>query len=457
VSEKLDLKSAIEVAVSKEIDAPDEVSGLVLHTFGHTFKQEAELNEKKASTEKDLAPSAEEMQMINASAPIEQDPENWYVFRKVNVTGPLQEVDSHGDVFTLQAAKTMASQVTPYEASPIITDHWHDLGDRPPVGKAISAKATNRGLLETWAIPKEDYNAPIVKGILNGTVNKISIGAFIDPKDKICNSCGTKSIYDSSCPHIPNRKDEKGELTTVTIKDIKRYAERSLVNIPARKGTGVLAPMAQESGFKSDSLLDINLQLSPASVEKLSKVMEELGQDSEIAESQSAPEDTIPPVINEDSIVAEKEVQEQEAPAVEETTEVVEEAGATAPEEVQEEVKSVEVPVVKEIELEVLTKSFAESLNLEATNKAVAETNEKISKFLEAQEKQAEDIQTVKDVLKALIETVDKAVKLSNEETLEKILEVASQLKDSVEAQKAAAPKLPTNMNDMVDLLAKRS
>lgn len=463
MSKKLTTKSAIEVALTKNIEAPDEATGLVLYQTSVNIKdEEDEFSEKRALSEKDLAPTEAEMDLINASARMTQDPGNWYVFRNVNVTGPLGDTDSHGDQFSIKAAKTMADQVTPTEASPILTDHWHDLGDKPPVGKAIMAKASARGLVETWAIPKEDYNSNIVKGLLNGTINKISIGAFISPADKICNSCGTKSIYSTECPHIPLRNDEKGNLVTVTIKDVKRYAERSLVNIPARLGTSVgksLEPVPANAPI--DELAPTQETINNA--EDIAKVIEkatESGEDSisEVADALNTKEDsdpsaTITPVITEDVVVTEKS--NVEAPEAQEPSEKQEDAApeASASEEAlvpEQEVKSVEVPVIKELEVEELTKSF--KLEVEPLNKALTEVNEKFVKLTELQEKNANDLGALQEIVIKIAEHVKALAEFSTEDAIKELLEVASQLKE----QKAVEP-VPQNFNSFVDsLVAKK-
>lgn len=493
MSKKLTTKNAIEVALTKDIEAPDEATGLVLYRASVNIKDEDdEFSQKRALTEKDLMPTDAEMDLINASARMTQDPNSWYVFRNVNVTGPLGDVDSHGDMFSLKAAKTMADQVTPQEASPIITDHWHDLGDKPPVGKAIMAKASSKGLIETWAIPKEDYNANIVKGLLNGTINKISIGAFISPSDKICNSCGTKSIYSMDCPHIPLRNDEKGNLVTVTIKDVKRYAERSLVNIPARLGTSVksLAPESLTEAYEKAKEDSISKEMAP-NYDHLKETFQSFPTPSDIGkvvrdvleaafdgpragetvismgkslegvhptEDNGSPA-TITPVINEkESSVSEVDNKNVEAPEAQEPSEKQETAPAeaaaseeaTAPEQ---EVKSVEVPVIKELELEELTKSF--KLEVEPVTKALAEVNEKFVQLNELQEKNAKDLGALTEIVTKLAQHVEALGNFSSEDVLNQVVELVAQLKD----QKATEPinKAPENFSDFVSsLVAKK-
>ena len=441
--EKITIKSATEVAIKKDIESPDESTGLVSYEASVLIKSVDEFTGKASKGVDKLYPTEDELSLLNELAPVEQDPDNWVILRNVNVTGDPDLVDSHGDVFAMRALKTMALQA---KGTPILTDHSHDLGNRPPVGMALSAKASSKGLLETWAIPKEEYNADIRKGLTNGTVNKISIGAFISPADKVCNSCN-KSIYSMDCTHIPNRKDENGKDVTVTIKDVKRYAERSLVNIPARLNTGFKSASLEEEIEKQE--------VDDQTVDELTKENIE----AEVVEK--LPGATISPVISEDSIVSEKQEDVKAPEATEEPAKeqevVVTEAPVTEEEAKedaapQEEVKSVEVPVVKSLEVEELTKGLQASfkLEVEALNKSLTEANEKFVKLAEMQEKSANDLGALTASVQALTEQVTKAVQLSSDETVEKLLEIASQLKEQIEVKSAR----PQDMGSIVDMLA---
>lgn len=243
---ELTIKQMINVALEKDINPPDEATGLVLYESSGSLNTE-EFTEKGAKGATD--PTDDELEVINSFALTPQEKSNWIILRNIDPVGDPLLVDSHSDVFAQAAMKDMALQAV---GTPILYDHSHSLDGIPPLGQVIGAKVSKGRLKETWALPKEDYNSSMVKGIMNGTVNKISVGAFIDPKDKVCNSCtDNRSIYSMDCPHIPGRVDPKtGEATTVTIRRVKRYAERSLVNIPARMGTGLksLTP-DQESVF----------------------------------------------------------------------------------------------------------------------------------------------------------------------------------------------------------------
>lgn len=232
MSERLTLKSMIAVAIQKELPVPDEASGLVeYHSYGVI---DNEYIDKRAGT----VPSDRHMEIINSLSRDPQEREDWEVYTGMDPVGDPQEVDSHGDVFDKAALRDMQKGAL---GSPVLTDHNHEMGANPPMGICIEASITKEGRLkETWAFPKEDYNAGIRMGLSKGLIRNISVGIFVSPRDKICNSCGDRSIYSMECPHYPGDKDN----TSVTIKRVKRYAERSLVNIPARLGTSTksLAP-----------------------------------------------------------------------------------------------------------------------------------------------------------------------------------------------------------------------
>ncbi len=258
MSDKLTIKQAISVAIKKDLPVPDETSGLVeYHSYGAL---DNDFLEKRVGS---TVPTERHMALINEFARSPQEKDGWEVYDDCDPLGAPDEIDSHFDVFDRAALRDMQKGAP---QSPILTDHDHSLGANPPMGICIAAVVTKEGRLkETWAFPKEDYNAGIRMGLSKGLIRSVSVGIFVSPKDKICNSCGDKSIYDMSCSHYPGDKDG----TSVTIKRVKRYAERSLVNIPARLGTSVkgLAP-AQETK-------ELLAELGAASPEELADLLAE--------------------------------------------------------------------------------------------------------------------------------------------------------------------------------------
>jgi hypothetical protein len=589
ILDELNIKSAIEVAIKKDIEVPDEGSGLVSYYSSGSFD---------AKAVKVGAPSDKQLELINSKSLEPQTKDQWMIIKGVNPLGRGDEVDSHYDTFEPAAERDMAKQAF---WTPVIINHSHDMN--PPIGRCLEATYGKEGLRETWAIPIASYNAEYREALLQGNMPEISIGAFITPENKVCKSCGDKSIYSIDCPHIPGKLDPKtGTVTTVSIKRVKRYAERSLVNIPARMGTSVKSLEVTGESIKSDIEADLmgevfndelfekgGLIPKPANApifeisnsegstveqgesvtfdltkgalvgvesegyilyyrvtEKLTeqdppiivqlpldydevllqilvpegkslegenslglqnfvtnkpgsafkfndiayanayifstevggahipqlKLDHRLFPDNEsvnegnfiltvlvsrksVEDLGTSPPTTIPPVINEDSIVTEKDVK---APEAQEPSEKQEDAPVEAPapevttEEAAPEVKEVEVPVIKSLEIEELTKAY--KAETEATTKALTD---KFNEVLEVQAKQAQDMGALTEALKTLTDEVAKAVALSSEETIEKLLEVASQLQDKVEAfSKKAAPSGPIPMGDMIDVLARQ-
>ncbi len=465
MKQKLDLKSAIEVAIAKEMAVPDESTGLIEYRHGALLKSEDESLEKSAKSDH-TEPDEDDMMLINQLAREPQEKSAWMVLRNVNPLGDPSEPDSDADIFGASAVKQMAEQAY---GTPVLVDHDHSLGDKPPVGMAIRGKVSKGMLRETWAIPKEDYNANIRKGLLNGTINKISVGAFIAPADKVCNACNNgRSIYSMDCPHIPGRLDPKtGEMVTTTIKAVKRYAERSLVNIPARLGTSTGKSLASElieieedlQAKSHDELLEtVNSLVKATSVKNIDRIVQETiekafgggAPESEITKEDSDPTATITTVINEDEVVTEKanvEAPEAQKPSEEQETPAAE---APASEEAveQEEVKSVEVPVVKELAVEELTKSF--KLEVEPVTKALAEATEKFSQLAEMQAKTDKALTELAENVTKLAEQVVRLADFSSEDAVNQILEVVGQLKE----QKTEAPQVAhKSLESFVDTL----
>lgn len=542
MSEKLTIKKMIQIAIEKDLPIPDETSGLVeYHSYG-LIGGEDESVEKRVG----LAPTEHHLSLINEFARTRQTKDDWEVYTNCDPIGNPQEIDSHGDVFDKAALRDMAKGAP---GSPILTDHNHELGAQPPMGICIAASVTKDGrLIETWAFPKEDYNSGIRMGLDKGLIRSVSVGIFVSPRDKICNSCGDKSIYSGECPHYPG--DKNG--TSVTIKRVKRYAERSLVNIPARLGTSVksLAPeldtkeayfsICDEVKEETPELPPVFIQLSkklgandPPLIYDLPLDYEDVylqilvpeGKDlsgandvgiqnfvtdkplrafkfndtgmasSHILQTKKGeafvpqividhrlfpdnesvnegnfvlsvycshrdvaptPPATIPDVISEDSIVAEKDVKAPEAQEPSEKEEITapEATAAEDKTEAQEEVKSIEVPVVKSLEVEELTKSFngAIEVKTEELNKALAEVTEKLVKQQEFSEKQGEALKSLSDSVVALAENVAKLASLSTEEAVEKLLEVAGQIKEQTSAPK---PQEPMTKFSFIDSLRK--
>lgn len=459
MSDKLTIKQMQEVALQKNLPSIDEESGYVLHESNARLVTEDEFGAKAVKV---CTPSDKQMDLINAQCLEPQEKENWMIIKGVNPLGVGSEPDSHHDVFDKAAERDMAKQAF---WTPIIKNHDHEMN--PPIGRCLEATAGKDGLRETWAIPKASYNAEYREALLQGNMPEISIGAFISPMDKICNSCGDKSIYSHECSHYPG--DKNG--TTVTIRRVKRYAERSLVNIPARLGTSVksLAPESLTEAYEKAKEDSISKEMAP-NYDHLKETFQSFPTASDIEKAvkdalhsafggDDGSPATITPVINEkESSVSEVDNKNVEAPEAQEPSEKQETAPAeaaaseeaTAPEQ---EVKSVEVPVIKELELEELTKSF--KVEVEPVTKALAEVNEKFVQLNELQEKNAKDLGALTEIVTKLAQHVEALGNFSSEDVLNQVVELVAQLKD----QKATEPinKAPENFSDFVSsLVAKK-
>ena len=167
-----------QVAINKGLDVPDEDTGLVFteHISSNCFKK------FKGQSLEDFRPNEEEIGLINQLSMIPQAAPAWMCLRDVDPIGPPEAVDSQGDRFSKESTKDLVEQAI---NTPILMDHNHDIADRPPIGTCIKSRMTPKGPRETWAIPIEDYNGAIIKGLLNGTVNKVSVGMLIMPDNKI--------------------------------------------------------------------------------------------------------------------------------------------------------------------------------------------------------------------------------------------------------------------------------
>lgn len=220
-------KSFKDIAVEKSLDLPND-SGLV-------FTKRIGMVSSTASSLEDLQPNDKEFEIINSLSMVAQDKSKWMVLRNVNPLGNYNEMDVQGDEFSPKAIDDLIEQGY---SLPLLMDHSHEINDRPAVGMCIGAYKTSDGLREVLAVPLEDYNSNIVKGLLNGTCRFISVGMLVSPTNKICKSCG-KSIYSYLCNHNIGEIDEKGNKVSVVIKKVDRYLERSLVNVPARLHTTV--------------------------------------------------------------------------------------------------------------------------------------------------------------------------------------------------------------------------
>lgn len=454
-------KSFSEVAFEKELDAVQD-DGKVRFEATSLIK-----GIKGAKSIADFQPNDEEMALIQMDAKLPQSKEEWIVFRDVYPMGEGQVMDRQGDLIERSAEKDWAAGAP---RTPILTDHNHELGKEPPVGCCLSAKVTSKGVKETWAIPVDEYNAGIIKGLMRGTIKYVSIGGMVLPEHKICNSCVAnnkveRSIYDWECPHRPMRKDEKGNVTTVSIKHFDAVLERSLVNCPARLGTSIGKSVAEldeeiksviniendlsganynstvfvKGGLISNLLTDLSIMSVNEARQTIMGLPPLSNKNADILNSNTAAtipnvnnsteENTLADQENKDAVIAETEDKSVEAPAAPENKE-------QAPAD----------PTNKTVEMQVsLSQESVDTIkSLTETAKEQTEKFDKaltaITELKAAQDKQNELMSQVLELVKANAETVKKALEVNTPDILNELVNAvkgASAIQKEVEQPKA--------------------
>lgn len=404
------------VALSKGLELPDD-NGFVSFKSVPTNNPivgEGAIDNKALSME----PNDEEMALLKQYAP--HNDGHYMILRNVDPIGDPKAIDAQQETILPTAVKDLIDQAP---GTPVLLSHDHDM--MPSVGFCIAAKSSKGGIKETWAIPVETYNADIRRSIINGSSRQISIGALVKYADKICSSCN-KSIYNQACPHTPGTQDEKGNVVSVGLKRIHRYAERSLVNCPARLGTAVKSLTILE---ESAQVLDFSTaeEAKNNNPDTIADVIDTSIEDSIVAknptpDNKEAPEAQVPEVQAPETVETEKEAPkiEDQAPEVKEFPSV---------DEIKEAVKSI-LPEPKEIDMEAL-KAIADNSELKA---ALTQQTEKMNVM-------AETIADLAKLHKELAQAVAEAMQLSSQETLEKLIEVADQLKSATaKEQKPLSP-----------------
>lgn len=121
-----------------------------------------------------------------------------------------------------------------YPGMPGLEDH--DWSIKSIVGKIYKADVIGNELIVHMFIPRRLTD--ICEAVLDGLVNRVSVGFAVDPERYRCDSC-KKPILSMDCPHIPGDMDEKGNTVTLTIEDIIDVFELSFVAVPMNADAGV--------------------------------------------------------------------------------------------------------------------------------------------------------------------------------------------------------------------------
>ena len=182
-------------------------------------------------TVEDYKPSQEDLDIINkmGNIDIKRDEILCFTLRSADIA-----VDRSYEHFTDGALQRMAEMSV---GKSFLMDHNWSTDSH--IGKIYAAKAVDGALMQKVYVANEDYNRKTIKNILLGIYDKVSVGFGVDLGSMMCDSCGNKSFYDEACMHNVGCTDEKGGMTTITIKDISDYYEVSLVPVPAQRDAGI--------------------------------------------------------------------------------------------------------------------------------------------------------------------------------------------------------------------------
>lgn len=143
-------------------------------------------------------------------------------------------VDRSFEHFTEKALKRMAELSV---GKAFLLDHKWETSSH--IGKIFAATTSNGQLIQKVYLLNDEYNKKLIKNILAGIFNKVSVGFAVDYADMICDSCVSKSYYDESCPHRAGSLDANNKQVTITIGDVIDYFEVSIVPIPAQRDAGI--------------------------------------------------------------------------------------------------------------------------------------------------------------------------------------------------------------------------
>jgi hypothetical protein len=402
------------VAIEKSITQPGEFGILLTKESAEGFglPDEAEEITKGYSRRgavnsiEDLYPTDEQLKKINEIAMIKRKRENTIV---LTLSPAGKKRDSQFDEFEDGGLGDMKEKGW---NTPLIIDHDRSLHKALPVATVFESDVRNGRLYEN-AYADLDQNPDVLKAIMNGSINKLSVGILVHPLKRRCTSC-KKSIYDKSCPHQPGSVDEKGNVVGMKITGVEKYLERSLVNCAAQDGTSIKSFGDSENSTADRIINDVETIKGSTEMTEEEKLAAEQAEAEAVAkaEAEKAAED------------AKKSADEAEAEAV---AKAAEEAATKV--DAPAEVKTFEVKV-DDSEL----KKSVEALDgkLEQMEKAATSITEMANKSEEA--------------LKAF-STVIEAVTLLTKEVLE-LKTLQAQLAEDVHAAMSIAKE------DVVDRLA---
>lgn len=398
----LELKSLKDRLKTKNIIAKVNDDGSVSPKFEMSIKSFEK--GKNARTPKDYEPTDEELAQINAISKIDLEKHDVVVF---TLQSADQNVDRQYEHFTSQALKSMAEKSV---NKPILLDHY--ASTRSQVGKIFSASVAKQALMQKAYFPKTDRNLGIIEDIMNGLYDKLSVGFNMAWKDMICDSCGN-SIISQKCAHYPGDKDEKGNVVTMTLKDVTDYYETSLVAIPAQPAAHIMNQLSV-SELASKAKVFVGTFLGKNYTANIKTIETEINDENNLVDKitngiETTIKDSASMSVTEAELKAKQEADEKvaaEAKALLEAKEKAEgEAKAKADAELAE-AKAVEIEAAKKAEDEKVALKAAKQEAKEARQKAQDEVQKEILAALADLKKTIEVVSQVstKSVREALFE-----------------------------------------------------
>lgn len=210
---------------SSNVDLHDDMSTL-------TVRKAMNFSNKGKRTADDYRPSPDELKIINSNSNTDMNREDGFSFDLESAD--LKDDRQHEKFDTVALDK--GAQLSLWKA--FLIDH--DWVTDKQLGIIYAARNEDGILKQKVFVLDIPENQKYIKNMLAGIYNKVSVGFSSNLNDMHCLSCGDgRSIYDSSCPHMPGSYDEKGARTTVLIKDMSDFYEVSLVPVPAQRDAGI--------------------------------------------------------------------------------------------------------------------------------------------------------------------------------------------------------------------------
>jgi hypothetical protein len=176
----------------------------------------------------DYKPTSEDMSLINGMSNADVD-ENSVICMDTLACDqqPDRQYDILGTKFLNAGARLCPDK-------PMCCNHNRSV--ESSVGKILKGYVKGGALWQRFMLDLAYED--LVRKVMNGIVNKVSISFSSEAKDAICSSC-KKSLYSRDCGHYPGWPDEKGETVFNLLKDACDYFETSFVGVPAQPRAGV--------------------------------------------------------------------------------------------------------------------------------------------------------------------------------------------------------------------------